>query len=488
MFRRFSLYIDIVATPDKYAPILGVIEAFTNVCEPITNVSTAFEKPNFVYNLLIIAYDKINFEQQALQTIRESFKTIIILDVPNDPSSYAILHDHGIHLLMRKDYFFSELEVALKDYIKFEILTNENILLDNLFNSAQNSIVITDKKGNIQYANPYFVMLTEYKKEDLIEQSPRLIKTDYYPESFYTNLWDTITQGKVWEGVFINKSKSAHLFYEEATITPIFNAHGSIEKYLKIGRNITREKMLLAELSKEIKIAKKVLGTFLPVVHKDTLLSFDYYLKEFNEIGGDFIYFKQTLPTKYYYAIIDVMGHGVSSAFVALTISQMFDDHVGYLKFEENVHQINKMLCHINQEDNDFAQYVTGIFVEIDFKYNTLKYINAGHPNLILQHKDDSINYLASNNMILGIIDYDVFRVETLPLDTISKLITFTDGLYENCDQTLDQALKLLSDSLLSIHDAKDIHGLFTQSDPIKDDTTTCIIELIPFESASSNP
>jgi len=479
MFRRFSLYIDIVASPNKYAPILGIIEAFTDVCEPITNISTTFEKPNFIYNLLIIAFDKIDFETNALQILRESYTTVIILDVPNDPDSYTLLHNQGLNHLLRKNYFFSELEATIKEYIKLELLTNENTLLDNLFNSAQNSIVITDKKGNIQYANPYFVTLTEFRKEELIENSPRIIKTDYYPESFYTNLWDTITQGKVWEGVFINKSKSAQLFYEEATITPIFNAHGSIEKYLKIGRNITREKMLLAELSKEIKVAKKVLSTFLPSIHKDSHLSFDYYLTDFNEIGGDFIYFNQTSPTKYFYAIIDVMGHGVSSAFVALTVAQMFDDHVGYLKLEETVREINKMLCHINQEDSDYAQYVTGIFIEINFETNQLKYINAGHPNLILQHKDQSTNYLASNNLILGIIDNEVFRVEMLSLESVSKLITFTDGLYENCDKTLDQALELLSDSLLNIRSAEDVHSLFAQSGTIKDDTTTCIIEMM---------
>ncbi len=478
MFRRFSLYIDIVASPDKYAPILGIIEAFTDVCEPITNISNTFEKPNFIYNLLIMAYDKLDFEQNTLQKIRESYTNIIILDVPNEPESYALLHDHGIHHLLRKGYFFSELEATIKEYIKLELLTNENTLLDNLFNSAQNSIVITDKKGNIQYANPYFVKLTEYKKEELIENSPRVIKTDYYPESFYTQLWDTITQGKVWEGVFINKSKTEQLFYEEATITPIFNAHGSIEKYLKIGRNITREKMLLAEVSKEIKVAKKVLSTFLPARHKDENLSFDYFITDFNEIGGDFIYFKQTAPNKYFYVILDVMGHGVSSALVALTVAQMFDDHIAYLKLEETVREINKMLCHINQEDNDFAQYVTGIFIEIDIEANKLKYINAGHPNLILQHKDLSINYLSSNNLLLGIIDNEVFRVETLSLDSIYKLITFTDGLFDNCDMTLDQALDRLYDSIREIHSANDIHALFTQSGSIKDDATTCIIEL----------
>ena len=174
MFRRFSLYIDIVASSDKYAPILGIIEAFTDVCEPITNVSKTFEKPNFIYNLLIISFDRIDFEQNTLEKICKSYANVIVLDVPNDPVSYALLHEQGIHLLLRKEYFFSELEATLKAYIKLELLTNENTLLDNLFNSAQNSIVITNKKGNIQYANPYFIKLTEYEKEALIENSPQI--------------------------------------------------------------------------------------------------------------------------------------------------------------------------------------------------------------------------------------------------------------------------------------------------------------------------
>jgi len=479
MFRQFSLYIDIVASPDKYAPILNIIESFTEACEPITHVSTTFEKPNFIYNLLIIGYDKIDFEHNSLQMIRDSYTNVIILDVPDDSEIYTLLNNQNFQHLLRKGYYISELEAIFKTYINLEIIKNENMLLDNMFNSAQNSIVITDKKGNIQYANPYFVMLTEYDKDALIDHSPRLIKTDYYPESFYTHLWETILQGNVWDGVFINKSKSGQLFYEEATITPLFNRHGTIEKFLKIGRNITREKMLLAELSKEISVAKKVLGTFLPATYNDTLIRFDYHLTDFNEIGGDFIFFKRTSPNHYFYAILDVMGHGVSSALVALTVSQMFDVHVDYLTLEETVRQINKRLCHINQEDSDYAQYVTGIFIEINFETHKMKYINAGHPNLILQHKDLTTNFLSANNLILGIMDNEVFRVEILPIESIYKLVTFTDGLFDNCDKTLDQALEMLSDSLLSIQSAKDIHVLFEQVGNIKDDTTTCIIEFL---------
>ncbi|HAS73241.1 MAG TPA: hypothetical protein DCS67_03760, partial [Clostridiales bacterium UBA8960] len=320
MFKRFSLYIDIVTSSTYYVPILSVIESFTNLCEPITNVSHTLEKPNFTYNLLVIEYDKIDFSSQDLSTIRTSYMNTIVINVPHVEEVYAILNHAGIHMTLRAGFFKSELEAAIKEQMYLELLTNENTLLDNLFNSAQNSIVITDRKGFIQYANPYFESVSEYRSEELLENSPNILKSGQHNDDFYKSLWLKITSGKVWEGIFINKSKSSKLFYEEATITPIFNTHGSIEKFLKIGKNITREKMLLEELSKEVKVAKKVLNAFLPEVYSDDVLNFDYFLSEFNQIGGDFIYFKKTSATKYHYAIIDVMGHGISSSLIALTV------------------------------------------------------------------------------------------------------------------------------------------------------------------------
>lgn len=476
MFKRFSIYIDIVTSPNYYALILSTLESFTNVCEPITNVSNILEKPNFTYNLLIIEYDKINIERNDLKTLTNSYKSTIVINVPHDPKAYDTLFEAGIRTTLRTTFFDSELIAVIKEQMRFELLNNENTLLDNMFNSAQNSIVITDRKGNIQYANPYFETVSEYKSDELLENSPNILKSGQHEEAFYKNLWDTITRGKVWEGIFINKSKSAQTFYEEATITPVTNTHGTIEKFLKIGKNITREKMLLEELSKEVKVAKKVLHAFLPAPYSDSVLDFDYFLTEFNQIGGDFIYFKKTSADKYHYAIIDVMGHGISSSLIAMTVIQMFDDLVYHLPLEATIHDINRMLYKFNQDDSDSSIFVTGIFMEIDSRSRSVKYINTGHPDALIQLSDRQSKSLSSNNMIMGVLAFDTVNYTLLDYDKTLSIITYTDGLYENVDYTLDQMIELFKRNIGTIGKASDLERLLPTVNHPKDDATGCII------------
>ena len=478
MFRQFTLYIDIVTSSDYYKTILDTIDAFSNVCEPITNISSQFEKPNFIYDLLIIDFDKIEFTQSMLTDIRTSYTNIIVLNVPHDEKAFACLHQNNIHMTLKKGFFLCELEAILKQFMKIELLTNENTLLDNLFNSAQNSIVITDKKGNIQYANPYFEKLTEYRNEELIFNSPSVIKTGQHSVHFYKELWDTIMAGKVWEGVFINQSKYGHIFYEEATITPIQNTHGSIEKYLKIGKNITREKMLLEELSKEVGIAKKVLKTFLPQPVNNALLKFEYHLADFLEIGGDFIYFNKISEDKYALAILDVMGHGVSSALVALTVTQKFHDEIFHVSLTETVKEINSMLLNLNDEQTDHGKFLTGIFMEIDFSTRQIKYINAGHPDIVVELQHGVVENLSSNNMILGILPLEEIHCHPIDLDSVVKLIAFTDGMYENFNLNLEEALTHLKNDILSFDQTKNLSDVFNDfPEVIIDDATICMLK-----------
>lgn len=478
MFRRFSIYVDIVTASMYYTPILNALETYIPICEPITNVSDTLEKPNFIYNLLIIDFAKIRCDSNDLQTIKESYTSAIVINVPNIKEAYDQLTKLNVSKTIREGFFESELISAIHEQIRLELITNENALLDNLFSSAQNSIVITDKKGFIQFANPYFETVSEYGLGELLENSPNILKSGQHADAFYKSLWETITQGDVWEGIFVNKSKTSKLFYEEATITPITNTHGSIERFLKIGKNITREKMLLDELSKEIKVAKKVLNAFLPKWYSDNTLSFDYSMMDFNEIGGDFIYFKQLPqnPDRYYFALIDVMGHGISSALIALTVVQMFDDHTSHLSLEETVIEINQMLCHFNQDDNEGSKYVTGIFIEIDSSTQTLTYINAGHPDAIIEFSDHSQTTLTANNMILGVIEHKTYNQLSFDYKKINKIITFSDGFYENHDYTLDQVLELLRKSIHSIGKSADVAKLLQIKGEIKDDATVCVL------------
>jgi len=123
--------------------------------------------------------------------------------------------------------------------------TNEDKLrvLSKAVEQSPVSIVITDTLGNIEFVNPRFTRLTGYTFDEARGQNPRILKTDRTPPETFTELWQTITAGRIWEGDFYNKKKNGEEFTEHAIISPIFDDKGEITHYMAIKEDITIKKL-----------------------------------------------------------------------------------------------------------------------------------------------------------------------------------------------------------------------------------------------------
>lgn len=121
-------------------------------------------------------------------------------------------------------------------------------VLSSAVNNSPASVVITDPVGTIQYVNPKFTEVTGYTAEEAIGQNPRILKSGNLPDSFYKEMWETITQGKEWRGEFENKKKNGEIYWELASITGIKNEKGEIAYYVAIKEDITDRKKTELEL------------------------------------------------------------------------------------------------------------------------------------------------------------------------------------------------------------------------------------------------
>ncbi|MCK4922276.1 MAG: PAS domain S-box protein [Bacteroidales bacterium] len=111
--------------------------------------------------------------------------------------------------------------------------------LSTAVEQSANTIVITNKEGNIEYTNPKFTELTGYTAEEALGKTPRILKAGTQSKEYYTEMWQTISAGKIWTGEFHNKTKSGKLFWEQVTITPIKSDKGKITNYLAVKEDIT---------------------------------------------------------------------------------------------------------------------------------------------------------------------------------------------------------------------------------------------------------
>lgn len=144
----------------------------------------------------------------------------------------------------------SEILTVGNDVTEHRRLEEELMKLSYSVEQSQNSVMITDTSGHIQYVNPKFTELTGYKSEEVMGKNPRVLKSrDVDPEE-YEELWKRLSNGETWRGEFHNRKKNGELFWERATISPVRNKRGEITHYLAIKEDVTQEKKLAQDLQK----------------------------------------------------------------------------------------------------------------------------------------------------------------------------------------------------------------------------------------------
>lgn len=132
---------------------------------------------------------------------------------------------------------------------------DENRKLSMVVEQNPGSVVITDTDGRIEYVNPYFEIETGYSFAEVKGKNPRVLNAGETPKEVFIDLWQTITDGRIWQGEFINKKKNGDRYNENVIIVPIKNLREEVTHYVALKENITELKKarLLAEQANRAK-------------------------------------------------------------------------------------------------------------------------------------------------------------------------------------------------------------------------------------------
>lgn len=148
------------------------------------------------------------------------------------------------------------------------------------------SIVITDVNGSIKYVNPAFTEITGYAQKEVLGKNPSILKSGAHSKEFYRDVWETISSGKTWKGEFLNKKKDGGLYWESATLSPVFNDSGNIVFYVGSKEDISKKKFAEEELVRnemQFKNLAQTAPVLIAKIDRDgNLLYFNNYLLNVN--------------------------------------------------------------------------------------------------------------------------------------------------------------------------------------------------------------
>ncbi|MQM38514.1 hypothetical protein KBTX_02525 [wastewater metagenome] len=112
--------------------------------------------------------------------------------------------------------------------------------LGRALQQAHDAVMITDRRGRIEFVNTSFERETGYTQREVLGRTPRLLKSGRHDPEFYQRLWDTLSRGEVFRESFINRRKDGSLYHEAKLITPLRDGDGGITHFVSTGRDISR--------------------------------------------------------------------------------------------------------------------------------------------------------------------------------------------------------------------------------------------------------
>lgn len=137
-----------------------------------------------------------------------------------------------------------KLQKSVKDLSDYKLAMDES-----------SSVIIYDRKGIISYANDKSCKASKFSRDELIGNTHRIFDASFYPESFFENMWRTISQGKVWRGEIKNKAKDGSYYWDDATVIPFLDQNGKPYQYVGVSFDITNRKSIEEDLIKARKTA-----------------------------------------------------------------------------------------------------------------------------------------------------------------------------------------------------------------------------------------
>jgi len=233
----FMLLQNFIEINDNSKQIVDNLELIKN-----TNISLSLnEKFHFLYThsmkLLKLKKRAKNTSTSALKIkLEENIdNTILVLENKYEKRLFE-------QLIIALLFFIISLlmsAVLVKIYLNRLKIQKELSAFKYAVEHSDNSIILTDENRKMVYVNENYENNSGYRKGELLGHNPKIISSGLTPIDSYIELNEKLNAGKKWDGEFINKRKDGSIFYEKASIVPIF-INNELVNYLAIKLDITK--------------------------------------------------------------------------------------------------------------------------------------------------------------------------------------------------------------------------------------------------------
>ncbi|MGH1365396.1 MAG: PP2C family protein-serine/threonine phosphatase [Calditrichia bacterium] len=218
-----------------------------------------------------------------------------------------------------------------------------------------------------------------------------------------------------------------------------------------------------------------------------------------DELAGDILNVFKLSEKELGFYVLDVSGHGVPAALLAVTLSRMLSpvaDEASLLYSTNGTPgkavrppldvatQLNKRF----QVDAQHGQYFTFLYGMYDRENRKIRYVSAGHPGVVFASKETGVKILEVPSLPIGFMEETIYEEAIIDMKPGDRIYIYSDGIPEaegaeselfgkermisSLNKTLDMTIEESLDVLLA-----DVES-FTVADTFRDDVSLLGIEI----------
>lgn len=328
-------------------------------------------------------------------------------------------------------------------------------LAAKVFKYSLEAIFVTDLKGRIQIVNHSFERITGYSASEAVGQNPRILKSGKHPIEYYQGIWESLEKDGQWQGEFINRRKNGELYYQRTTIATIKDKDDKPISYCAIFSDVTKAKEAERKLISDLKLARQLQKSVLSKPIKNEYIHLDGFYLPSSELAGDMYAWYQIDDHRYGVLLFDIMGHGVASSLVSMSIRSLLRGIITEsIKPKKVFSELNQHMRLLYQQNGmDQSYFFTAIYVLIDVKERVIEYSSAGHPPGFLIEEDGEIQDLEVGCPPIGLLPELKIETGTIPLKGRTQLFLYTDGLMDSYGNETSKNIEYLRGLIVGLKD-----------------------------------
>ncbi len=272
-----------------------------------------------------------------------------------------------------------------------------------------------------------------------------------------------------------------------------------LEKKLSMRNHELEEtnRRMRRDLEAAAKIQEALLPSSLPENHRYQVA---WHFDPCDELAGDVLNFFHLDENNLGMYVLDVSGHGVAAALLAVTLSRLLSpvlDQSSIIKTRlenppryaitpprEVANQLNRRF----QMDADTGQYFTMIYGVLDVAQRKFQFVSAGHPPIILVPAEGEARQIQVPGLPIGFMEEWDYSQDEIQLHPGDRFYMYSDGIIEarndkekmfsknRLTEVLGKARKLSLQE--SIHYTLQKLKEWTNGRPIDDDVTILGVEV----------